>query len=357
MNHTSLRFLEQLVSIPSPSYGEFALGRCFEEHVRPYADDTLTDAYGNVYATLNAAAPFRLMLAAHLDEVGYMVHRISDEGFLSIKPIGDQDPAVAIGQNVSINARSPVHGVIARTPAHQLSESRKSQVTEFKDLYVDIGVTSRSAAENLVNVGDLVTVDGALRRLQEEIVVGRGLDDKVGLFIIAEVLRHLSEGEPPTCCVTCVGTVQEEVGHRGAYPATLHVLPHLALAVDVSNATDYPHGDDPDLSDLRLGRGAVVARGANVNPAVFRTLSNIATLAGIDIQVEAEVEYSATDASVMESRGLSVATGIVGVAMRYMHSPCEMVDLHDVEACIDLLVRFCQTTWNADSLLSQHYDE
>ncbi|RYG22944.1 M42 family peptidase [bacterium] len=339
MNEASLEFLKKLTDAASPSYHEEDAAAVFHEHCATFADEVRTDLMGNVIAVLNPAAEFRVLLSGHIDEIGLIVSTISEEGQLYFKPIGDWDPAVLVGQRVWIRGQIP--GVIARTPVHLLSEDERHKVCELYEMSIDIGVSTRETAEKLVEVGDEAVLHGSLLRLGENTVIARGLDNKSGAYVVAETLRRAKDRLRKDIGLYAVGAVQEEVGYRGAASAGFGIAPQIGIAVDVSHASDYQQAHSGHLARIALGKGPVIARGANVNPVVYRLLRKAAEDADRPFQLEAEGESSYTDAAALQTSGVGVATGLIGVPLRYMHTPCEMLRLDDLEACVDLLVNFC----------------
>lgn len=339
MNEASFEFLNKLTDAASPSHHEEDAATVFRDHCAPFADEVRTDLMGNVIAALNPKAEFRVLLSGHIDEIGLIVSTISEEGQLYFKPIGDWDPAVLVGQRVWIKGTIP--GVIARTPVHLLSDEERHKVCELYEMSIDVGVSTREAAERLVEVGDEAVLHGSLIRLGESTVVARGLDNKSGAYVVAETLRRAKDRLRPEVGIFAVGAVQEEVGYRGAASAGFGITPQIGIAVDVSHASDYQQAHSGHLARVALGKGPVIARGANVNPVVYRLLRKAAEDASRPFQLEAEGESSYTDAAALQTSGAGVATGLIGIPLRYMHSPCEMLNLDDLEACVDLLVDFC----------------
>ena len=341
MSEASFEFLKKLTDAASPSHHEEDAAAVFRERCREFADEVRTDLIGNVIAAVNPDAEFRVLLSGHIDEIGLIVSTISEEGQLYFKPIGDWDPVVLVGQRVWIRGKIP--GVIARTPVHLLSDDERHKVCELYEMSIDVGVSTREAAERLVEVGDEAVLDGPLIRLGDKIVVSRGLDNKSGAYVVAETLRRAKDRLSKDIGLYAVGAVQEEVGYRGAASAGFGVAPQIAVAVDVSHASDYQQAHSGHLARIALGKGPVIARGANVNPVVYRLLRKAAEDAQRPFQLEAEGESSYTDVASIQNSGPGVATGLVGIPLRYMHTPCEMLNLDDLEACVELLVDFVLT--------------
>ncbi len=351
MQDERFSFLKTLVESPSPSGYEGPARAIWRRAVEGVADTLSTDLHGNTIATVNPSGAPRVLLAGHVDEIGFMVTYIDDDGFVYFGPIGGHDPVIAPGQRVRIHPASgdPILGAIGRRPVHLMQGDERDKKVELRDLWIDVGARSRDEAAGRVRVGDPITFAVGLERLTlaEDRVVSRALDNKMGAFIVAETLKEVAarrgDGLKLAASLTAVATVQEEVGLRGAYTSTFSVNPHVGIAVDVTHALDHPgagSGDKRRLGDVRMGKGPVIARGPSVNPVVFERLVAAAEAAGVPYQVEPAPGSSGTDAdAIQRSRG-GVATGVVSVALRYMHTPVETIEISDIEDAITLLAAF-----------------
>lgn len=341
MHEPSQQFLRTLLETPSPSGFERPIQDVVRTWAKSYADEVRTDRHGNVIAIRHGAGQPRIMLAGHCDQIGLMVQHIDDHGFLYVQPIGGWDIQILLGQNLTVWAREgPVNGVLARRAAHLLTPEERNKVPQFTDLWVDIGVKDGKEAESLVQLGDPVTLALGCRTLRNELVVSPALDDKVGVWTVMEALR-LIHGRPLQAGVFCVSTVQEEIGLRGATTSTYGVHPTVGIAVDVCHATDTPGNDKKTLGETKLGAGPVVFRGPNINPRVFEHLQKSAQSREIPIQVRGAPRATGTDANAMQLSREGVATGLVSIPNRYMHSPVEMVSLSDLDQAARLLAEFC----------------
>lgn len=340
MRAESLEFFRQIVNTPSPSGYEQRAGELYRRYTREFADSVQTDVMGNVIAALNPTGKPRVMFAGHMDEIGFIVKYISEEGFLYFGPIGGHDPVIPVGQRVLVHTRSgAVAGVIGKKPIHLLEDEERSKAPKLHDLWIDIGATSKADAQSVVRIGDPVTIDVEFRELRNGFATARGFDNKMGAFIVAEALRLLAE-DRPTAAVFAVATVQEEIGLRGARTSAYGVDPLVGIAVDVTHATDYPSVDKKRVGEVLPGRGPVICRGANINPRVFDMLVETAESEGIPYQIEAAGGGTGTDANAMQISRAGMATGLVSVPLRYMHTPCELLALADVENAARLLASF-----------------
>ncbi len=342
MREESFALLKKLVDTPGPSGYEQPVQRVYREAVTPFADTVTTDVMGNVIAARNPEGKPRIMIAGHADEIGFQVRFISDDGMLYFGNIGGHDATVTVGQRVVVHTENgPVLGVLGRMAVHLLEEDARSKAPKFHDLWIDIGAKDKKAAEELVKIGDCVTYAQELQRLQGDLCTARSFDDKMGVFIVAEVMRLLSD-KLIEAGVYGVATVQEEVGLRGAKTSAFGVDALIGLATDVGHAMDFPGADKKRVGDIKLGAGPLIARGANINPRVFDLLLQTAKELDIPYQIEAAAGGTGTDANAMQLSRAGMATGLVGVPLRYMHTPNEVMDLNDIENAAKLIAGFCE---------------
>lgn len=342
MRQESYELLERLVNAPSPSGYEQPAQRVYREAVTPLADRVETDVMGNVIATLNATGSPAIMLAGHIDEIGFQVRYISDDGMLYFGSIGGHDPVITVGQRVTIHTESgPRLGVLGRKAVHLTDGDERSKAPKLDDLWIDIGARSGAQAREMVAIGDCVTYAQSLQRMNENVCVARGFDNKMGVFVVAEALRLL-QGKELTSAVVGVSTVQEEIGLRGARTSAYGVDALVGLAVDVGHAMDFPGADKKKVGDFKLGGGPVIHRGANINPNAYSLLVRTAQEMEIPFQIEASPGGTGTDANAMQMSRAGMAMGLISVPLRYMHSPNEVMDLDDIENAARLVAGFCE---------------
>jgi putative aminopeptidase FrvX len=339
----SRAFLRDLVDAPSPSGYEGPAQKIWMKRTRNHAASVRLDVHGNAIAVLNPKGSPRVMLAGHCDEIGFMVKYIADDGFVSFAPIGGIDIQVAAARRVTIHGkRGPVPAVLGRKPVHLLDRDKPLVKPEWHQLWFDIGAGSRKEAEKLVELGDPATFHEGFLALGEDKVCARGFDDKAGAFVVSEVLRLLG-GRKPAAAVYAVSTVQEELGLRGATTAAYAIDPQVGIAVDVTFASDHPEVDKKMVGEIILGKGPVIARGANINPKLFTRLAAVARRHRIPYQVEPSPRATGTDANVMQLNRSGVAAALVAIPNRYMHTPVEMIALSDLENAARLLAAFVLT--------------
>lgn len=344
MRTESIEFLKAIVNAPSPSGYEQPAAKVYREYTEAFADRVTTDVHGNVTAVLNPDAPMRVMLAGHMDEIGFIIHHISDEGLLYFKGIGGHDSTIPIGQRVWVHGKERVAGIIGRKAIHLQDEDERKKKPEIRDLWIDVGANSRAEVEAVIQLGDIATFQYEFQLLMGGRATARGFDNKMGSFIVAEALRLLKEGGGlhPKVGVYAVATVQEEIGLRGARTSSFSIDAHTGLAVDVNHAIDYPGVDKARYGQLEIGKGPSVSRGPNTNHVTFELITQAATEEDIPYQVSVNPGGTATDANAMQLNRGGMATGLLGVALRYMHTPCELLSLKDVEDCARLMAAYCR---------------
>ena len=335
------RFLKQLLETPSPTGYEVPVADVVRERLSGTADEIRTDVMGSVHALLkgNADGP-SLMLAAHMDEIGLMVTYISDDGYLSVAAIGGVDAAILPGLRVDVHTDAgTLRGVVGRKPIHLIKADERKNVTPIDQLVIDLGMPGKKVKE-LVRIGDAITFGVGYERFGKHMAVSRAFDDKVGVWVAVRVLEKLAKVGRAAGDFIATATVQEEIGTRGATTSAYGVNPDVAIAFDVTHATDYHGIDKTKHGDFVCGGGPVIARGPNINPLVYERLVAAAEKEGIPYQIEAEPSVTGTDARAIQVARGGIPCGLVSVPLRYMHTPTEVVCLKDLQATVDLLVRF-----------------
>ena len=338
----SLQFLQNLVNTPSPSGNELRGQRVWLDYVKPFADETYWDAYGNCVAVLNKGGGPRLMLAGHADEIAMTVNFITEQGFLHVRKIGGVDPAIMRGQRVSIHTRGgDVRGVIGNVAPHLTRQEGERKVPKMEDLFIDIGVDSRKDAEKIVRKGDPITLVDQFEILRGDVAIARAFDNRIGTFAVAETLRLLKEsGKKLNAEVCAVSNIMEEVGLFGARQIAYSLHPDVALVVDVTHATDYPTVNQAAHGDVKMGHGPTVTHGGCNHPEVIARLETLAAQHKIKLQHEAMSNSSGTDTDVIFWTRGGIPSGLISLHNRYMHSPVEVVNLKDLEQIPQLMAAF-----------------
>jgi endoglucanase len=333
----SYDFLKTLAQTPSPSGFEQPIQRVVRRRVKPFADSIETDLHGNVIVGLNPKGRPRVMLAGHCDQIGLMVNYIDDNGFIFFLPIGGIDPTVVPGSRVVVHTKhGPIEGVIGRKPIHVLKQEERGAKIELREMWVDIGSKGRKETEQVVGVGDPITFRLELVHLGNGLVTSPAFDNKCGTFVVMEALR-LCSARKLKCALFAVSTVQEEIGLRGAKTAGYGVDPTVGIAVDVTHATDYPDIDKRVSGNIKLGAGPAISKGANINPRVEALLVKTAKARRIPFQMEAAPSGTGTDANAIQLTRAGVATALVSIPNRYMHTQVEVVSLADLDAAAKLI--------------------
>src|SRR5947209_13879934 len=343
MRESSLNFLRTLVNTPSPTGHEVRGQRVWLDYVKPFAEETFSDAYGNCVAVLNKGGSPRVMLAAHADEIAMAVNYISDDGFIYVRKMGGIDAAITKAQRVTIHTRDgAIKGVVGNVAPHlQRGDDDKPKVPKIHDLFIDIGASSRKEVEKLVRVGDPITLVDEFDLLRNDLAVARAFDNRIGTFAVAEALRLLKESKGKLQAEICaVSNVQEEVGLLGARQIAYSLKPDVALVVDVTHATDYPTVNKPQHGDTRIGKGPTITHGGCNHPEVVKRIEAVAKTKRIPLQHEAMSSTSGTDTdAIFWTRG-GIASALISLPNRYMHSPVEVVSLKDLEMIPELLTGF-----------------
>ncbi|WP_267639925.1 M20/M25/M40 family metallo-hydrolase [Haloarchaeobius amylolyticus] len=349
MNDSQWDFLTELLETPSPSGYETRGQRVWVDYVEAFADEVRTDDYGNAIATYEGSddGP-TIALTGHADEIGFIVNRIDDDGFLHLGSIGGSDRTVTKGQHVTVHtADGPVSGVIAQTAIH-LRDADEDKLDDISEQAVDIGAADREEATEVVEVGDPITFSSTVEELMGTRVAARGMDNRVGTWTAAEGLRLAAEAEVDAT-VVAVSTVQEELGTRGAKMVGFQLDLDAVLVVDVTHVSDYPGGRPDKAGDIELGAGPVVGRGSANHPVVTQAVRKAAADADIDVQLQAAGMGTGTDArEFFVARG-GVPTVNISVPNRYMHTPVEVIDTDDLEEVAELLAAFTEQASRYDT--------
>lgn len=341
MTPAAKAFFQQVLETPSPSGYEQPVQRLVREYAGTFADDIRTDSHGSVVVSVNTDAPLRVMFAGHADQIGLIVTYIDESGFIYTKPIGGWDPQQLIGQRMTIHsADGPIPAVISRKAIHLLDESERKQIVKQKEMWLDIGAKDQAEAAEMVQIGDPVTLELGYQEMRNGLANSPGMDNKTGMWVCIEAARRAKERGGLKVAVHAVATCQEEIGLRGARTSAYGIDPHAGIAVDVTHATDCPTIDKTQESDIKLGGGPVVQRGPNVNPIVFDGLKKVGTAADIPMQWAALNRGASNDGNALQLTRAGVATGIVGLPLRYMHSAVEVIALSDLDHAADLLAEY-----------------
>jgi len=331
--------LDELLRAAAPSGHEAPAAAAWREAASFAELDT--DGLGSSVARIGEGSPL-LAVVGHIDEIGLAVTHIDEKGLLHFLTIGGWDPQILAGQRVVVAGRDgPVPGVVGRKPIHLLDAEQRKKVVEIRGMHIDIGAADREQAEALVRVGDPAVIAAEPQALAGGRLVSRAMDNRLGAYVALEALRRAEHGSV-SGSLAAVAAVQEEIGLNGARTSAFSLEPDLAVVIDVTHATDVPGVEEKEHGSHPLGSGPVIGRGSTLSPKVFELLVEIAEEAGIEHTIEVSGRGTHTDADAIQISRSGIPTGLVSIPLRYMHSPVEMVDLADVEACVELLVAFAE---------------
>jgi putative aminopeptidase FrvX len=335
--------LRSLLTAHGPSGYETSPAAVFRDAASAYAD-VETDVMGSVWARVPGTADGpRLAVIGHIDEIGIIVTHIDDEGFLRFTGVGGWDPQIVVGQRVSVATRGgEIPGVVGKKPIHLLKEDERKRVAKIDELHIDVGAADGDEARELVRVGDVAVIAGDPVELPNERAISRSMDNRLGCYVAYEVARLVREAGGAPGEVVAVAAVQEETTFGGSTTTAYALRPDVAVIVDVTHATDAPGVDPNQTGAHKLGSGPVLERGSNLNPRVFDLLFDTAQEEGIAVTLSASGRHTGTDVDAVHlSRG-GIPCGGIGVPLRYMHSPVELVALSDVADAAKLIAAFAQ---------------
>ncbi|HEY7151009.1 MAG TPA: M42 family metallopeptidase [Solirubrobacterales bacterium] len=334
------KLLDDLLGAPGPSGYEGPASEVWRS-AASFAELS-TDALGSSVARIgdDGATPL-VAVVGHIDEIGLVVTHVDSNGFLYFAPIGGWDPQILLGQRVEVQGKGgPVTGVVGRKPIHLLKEDQRKSVVELRDMHIDIGAAGEKEALERVRVGDPVVIAADPVELDAGRLVSRSLDDRIGAYVALEALRRVDERGGLRGQMAAVAAVQEEIGSHGARTTAYSLNPDLAIAIDVTHATDAPGVEEKELGHHPLGSGAVIARGSTLSPRIYELLAETAERLEIPHTIEASGSRTSTDADMIQIARAGIPAGLVSIPLRYMHSPVELVDLGDVDAAVELVAGF-----------------
>ncbi len=347
------KFLLDLLNTNSPTGVEGEVCGVIENYVAGITDDVKKDVLGNRIVTLKSQHPKAktLMLAAHSDEIGFIVTHINKDGYIFFDKLGGHDDTMIAGRRVSILTKNGVvKGVTGKKAIHLMTPEERKSVPKIENQWIDIGLDSFEAVSAKVRLGDSVVVDYAPVEISKNRIVSKALDDKAGCYCIFEALKNVAKEElESTICA--VATSQEEIGTRGATTSAYALNADVSIVVDVEHATDYPTAKVGVQSMVKLGGGVVISRGPNINPVVFERLLDLAEKHNIKYQINTEPRPTGTDARIIQMTRGGVAIGLLGLPLRYMHTPSEVCDYSDLEACSRLIEEFARSLKASDTFV------
>lgn len=338
--------LEQLSNACGISGRECDIREILRNEIKEYADDIREDILGNLiavkYGKKSKENRKKVMLAAHMDEIGFMVKFIDDNGFIRFIGIGGWFYPSLLNTRVILHgSNGPVEGVIGSKPPHIQSEDDRKKQIRLEDLFIDIGAKNKEEVYNVgIREGTTITIDASLKDLLNDRVTGKSFDNRAGLTTLIEIMKRIDD---PDCDIYAVGTVQEEVGLKGAKTSSFEIDPDLALAIDTTIPQDHP-GIDSKRSMIEIDKGPVITiadasgRGLITPEKIIDWLTNVAKDKNIPYQLEVS-EGGTTDATSIHLSRAGVPTGVVSIPTRYIHSPVEVLSLKDIDNTAELIVQ------------------
>jgi endoglucanase len=345
MDDQNAQFFRRLITTPGPSGFEQAPARVWREEASSFADSVDWDNLGNSYAHVKGTADteYTVVIEGHIDEIGFIVTHVDDDGFIWFDRIGGWDDQVVVGQRIRIAGNDgDVLGVIGKKAAHLLDEEDRQKPSRLKDMWIDIGAGNRDEALAKVSIGDPAVIDGEPVQLTDDLWASRSMDNRTGAYVALRAAQILAD-DPPQVHVVSVAATEEEIGLVGATNLSWQIKPEVAIAIDVTHATDYPGAEKKGDGDIKLGGGPVLGRGSSVNPRVFEGLRDAGRQLDIPTPVQANGLRTGTDADNIIRSGANIAVGLVSIPNRYMHSPSEVVSLSDLESAAQVIAAFVRT--------------
>jgi putative aminopeptidase FrvX len=337
----TIGFLENYINTPSPTGFEYTGQKVWLDFIKPYVDTYYTDVYGTAVGVINPDAPYKVVIEAHCDEISWFVNYISEEGYIYVRRNGGSDHQIAPSKRVNIWTKTgPVVGIFG-WPAIHVRDAAKEEAPTLKNIFIDCGMNKNELLGKGVDVGCVITFDDEFFILNEKYYVGRALDNRVGGYMIAEVARRLKENNIKLPYgLYIVNAVQEEIGLRGAEMIAHHIKPNLAIITDVTHDAQSPMYDKKRDGDIACGKGPVLTFGPAVQNNVLNMLFDVAKSKEIPVQRAAVSRSTGTDTDAFAYSNSGVASALISLPLKYMHTTVETVQDLDVENVIRLMYEF-----------------
>lgn len=335
----SLAFLEQYINNASPTGFETPGQQLWLDYIRPYVDDYMVDTYGTVVGVINPTAPYKVVIEAHADEISWFVHYITPEGFIYLRRNGGSDHQIAPSMRVNIHTPTGTVKGVFGWPAIHVRTPDKEETPSMRNLFLDIGASSKKEVEEMgVHVGCVATFEDEFMVLNKKFFVGRALDNRIGGFMIAEVARKMKEKKDKfPFGIYFTNSVQEEIGLRGAEMIAHRINPNVAIVTDVCHDSTTPMMNKVRDGELAAGKGPVLSYGPAVQNNLLKHIIDVAQKNNIDIQRQVASRSTGTDTDAFAYSNAGVASALISLPLRYMHTTVEMVHEEDVQAVIDLI--------------------
>lgn len=342
MRPESRDFLEKYLNIASPTGFEYPGQKIWLDYVKPFIDDYISDTYGTIVGIVNPKAEYKVVIEAHADEISWFVSYITDDGYIYLKRNGGSDHMIAPSKRVNIHTKKGVVKAVFGWPAIHVRDHQKEETPSIKNIFLDCGCKSKKEVEKLgVHVGCVATFEDELIMLNDNYFVGRALDNKMGGFVIAEVARTLKQNKKKLPFgLYIVNSVQEEIGLRGAEMISRRINPNVAIITDVTHDTHAPMYDKKLQGDTKSDCGPVLTYGPAVHNNVLNMLIDVAEKKKIKFQRDTVSRSTGTDTDAFAYSGMGVASALISIPLKYMHTTVEMVHKNDIENTIKLMYEF-----------------
>jgi putative aminopeptidase FrvX len=342
MEEKALEFLRKYINNASPTGFEESGQRMWLDYITPYIDTYYSDVYGSVVGIINPDAKYKVVIEAHADEIAWFVNYITEDGFIYLRKNGGSDHQIAPSKRVNIHTKNGIVKGVFGWPAIHIRTPDKEEPPTLKNIFLDCGCTNKEEVEKLgIHVGSVVTFDDEFMILNDRFYIGRALDNRIGGFMIAEVARRLSEkGIKLPFGLYIVNAVQEEIGLRGAEMIAHHIKPNLAIITDVCQETSSPMYNKQQNGDIRAGKGPTLTYGPAVQNNVLNMIIKVAESQKIPFQRAAATRATGTDTDAFAYSNAGVASALISLPLRYMHTTVESVHKDDVDNVINLIYEF-----------------
>jgi len=342
MDKKSKEFLFKYLNNASPTGFEASGQQIWLHYIKPYISDQVVDVYGTAVGVVNPKGNYKVVIEAHADEISWFVNYITEEGYIYVKRNGGSDHQIAPSKRVNIFTDKGIVKGVFGWPAIHVRDAAREEPPSLKNIFIDVGAESKKEVENMgIHVGCVITFEDELMEMNKRWLVGRALDNRMGGFMIAEVVRRLSENKKKLpFCLYVVNSVQEEIGLRGAEMISRRLKPDVAICTDVTHDTQSPMYNKRESGNLRCGSGPVVCYGPAVQNNVLKMVIDTAQKRKIPFQRQAVSRSTGTDTDSFAYSAEGVASALISLPLKYMHTTVEMVHKDDVENVINLIYEF-----------------
>ncbi len=334
------QFLKKLLNEPAISGFEEPVQKIWKEEVSKYCKKIDRDPHGNLTAVLNKGKNKSIMIVGHSDEIGLIVNYINDEGFIYFKPVGGVDPSILASQRVRILTKNGIrHGVIGKTSLH-LEPNGEKKLPKMHELWIDIGAENKADAFKYVSIGDPVIFGQDFQQMTDDTAMARCWDNRVGIYVVAEVIKNLSKKKKLNCTVYGVSSTQEESGLWAARNPGFSYEPSCAIAIDVMPCTDNPGILKEKFGETKVSKGVVITRGVRTNNKMSEDLIETAKTKNIPYQVDVDYGHTSTDADPISTVKSGIPIGVLSLPTRYLHTSVEVLSLKDIDNTVELLTQY-----------------